>query len=282
MKCIGSKIAPIFMVLSLAAVFPACGKNLKELTEAQKKQLTETLESSGNVNRMAMNQRDRQTGVRGLELMNLNRHPALRWAAGNAGDDIEANTTVGRMSNAIESGDCKVAWEGSQSSITNMALQIEGDKCPVTMKMSLAGKSDDQKAEFEFACAYKVRDKEFEELNDIHEGDLKGHVKTSLSPKGSTGTLFMDMDIKGNIHSKKYGKADVKLTSKLKGQYTQSSMESEGETVFEVEYSDFIAQLKQVVKDGKSTYFLNNKEVSEEEFMEFFQKGAIPTSSIRQ
>lgn len=224
-------------ILALLAVLVGCGSNSK-VTEEQKAKFKELVKSTTTVVSSA---KAAKNGTSALAV---------------PGDTTSLES---RISSKLNDGSCQFespsAENMSSGSLSSINLKVKGDRCPISMEMTMSGSA----TAVNIRLAFEIKDAELAELSDVTKMELAGTINVS----GQSGRGSID----GFIQSKKYGRVGLQLNV--------SGSESSAKIEIVYTFPDFKISLgvEQSANDPK--YFINGNEVTADEFKTFVEGGSI-------
>lgn len=280
-------------ILALSCVLfglTGCSKKLSPLTEEQKKQLAETLDSAQRAQKAVPRQganissemrpveSQLRAKVKALSLL----VPARAESSSSLPHDRSEDEMRGRLSRGAETHSCNIDVKYPNSSSSNgsapvqipqelaVSIKVSGNSCPIVMNFDINMEFKQTSARIGVDCDYTVRDRDYLGLNDVDQMNLKGEIAMSGNAQGTEGKA--DAEIVGKLHSQRHGDVKIELKGGFEGSSNGQTMEGEGEMALRFEFKDFVAELKQTFENDKVTHYINDEEVTEQEFNSFFER----------
>lgn len=279
------------LALSCALVgLSGCGKKLSPLTEEQKRQLAETLDSAqraqkavprqgaGISSEMRPVESQLRAKVKALSLV----APARAETSSTLPHDRSEDEMRGRLSRGAETHSCNIDVKYPNSGSSNgstpveipqdlaLKIKVSGESCPISMNFDIDMQFTQTSARIGIDCDYTVRDRDYLGLNDVDQLTLKGDIKMTGNSQGTE--VEADAKIEGKLHSQRHGDVKLEMKGGFEGSARGQAMEGEGEMVLRFEFQDFVAELKQTFENDKVTHYINDEEVTEQEFNSFFDR----------
>jgi hypothetical protein len=130
------------------------------------------------------------------------------------------------------------------------------------LSMSMRPSRDGRSGTGSIHVNYTVQNEDFRALNDVD------HFEMNLNMSGDEDEA--EIEGGGKIHSRMRG--DIEL--KFEGEIEMDGQEID-EAVMKMTFifSDFEAELKQEIDGRESIYYINDEEVTEQEFRSYLEKG---------
>jgi hypothetical protein len=285
---------PTLMLLSFALVAGGCGNSYKTpLTQEQKDQVHNSLSSMSRTVSAVESRSDTTkknlvggenahvafTALRGFMSTSKAEKPTVKPTSKK---EIKKDTKKEEMEEEFKSSDdaCEVSFENktkaASANSVNMLITAKGESCPATMDFSITAKGTEKDADIAFAWKYEVKKDSYRKLNDIDKVDISGKVNVEMdtSPT-SKGDASFSLDLSGTVHSQEHGDLKFEFEGDAEQSFNKSTSKQskKGEIALRLDYEKFGAELKVVAeeKDKKDvvTYFINNEETTEEDFMSY-------------
>lgn len=206
----------------------------------------------------------------------LNALPLHQVAALKPGRDVSEKSR--ELSSKIE-GTCAIDNNAPDKGTTpqniEFHIKVSGAGCPIQMDSStkIVTKQSMDSVDYQFATAmsYSVRQPDFAQLNDVVDIQMKGGIQMHGDQKGAQANGKID----GAVVSQAYGKLPFAMT-------VDGHADNKGSTLLttlSMSFPDFKAIGKVVTNSdpqGRQTvkYYLNDQEVSKEEFENTFGESA--------
>lgn len=224
-----------------------CGGPKNKLTDEQKKNFADIMESTGRSQQVAK-QAQRNSPSQALQRSTSLPPDQQMLAKLRAGQCRYQVTTPKKFDEggAFTSGPIE------------QGFSVEGDGCPI--QLSFAVKSELTQTDFtvNLDMSYSVNDDEYKKLNDVYAFRLKGEAKADRS--GGRG------DFSGAIGSQKYG--DVPMVIKLSGDKDQM------EWIYSFDVPNMPVEIRVVQKAGGALEITRNGEtLTKAEFQALMNKG---------
>ena len=160
-------------------------------------------------------------------------------------------------------------------SFPKINIQVSGDSCPVSLSLQLEPHFDSQSFDLKLSCAFSVRDSSFSQLNDVDAMDLSGSMHVS----GTPGSKFEGTtDIHGTIHSQKNGAVRLAVTGTMSGEASVRSSSAKTETIARLDFPTFSVEMKAVTNGNSHHFWINDEEVTEQDFTQYFAKAGMSAS----
>ena len=266
------------LALSLALLASSACGNKNHLTDDQKAQLSDTATSFGRAasttSTASSAQKHQQPGG------------PLSYVTADMASIPSVDPMHARLQEGFDKEQCKVntlsaqdpgASPGSGASgiaDMHMNVQVTGAQCPVLMDVEFGanGAAMGGKLDVSVKMNYQVQDTEYRSLNDVDGMSFSGSI--GIAQAG------MDLNISGKIHSQKNGDIPIKVTGNMAMTGSGQNMSASGSVDVTIQFPSFTADLKQEINGSQIKYSINDEEVSKDEFMGYFSKAGINSTSL--
>ncbi|OFZ21048.1 MAG: hypothetical protein A2X94_06870 [Bdellovibrionales bacterium GWB1_55_8] len=266
----------VLVSVLMALVVTGCGQ--KKLTDEQKAIVSATIESAGRTHQSVPG------APATLALPVVNRFHALSFLSGTAGSRSAALTTdptTIEMQEKLADELCQVDYSVPVStSATSFNIKIQvSDKpdvsCPISMNIEMKGSGSETEAKVAATLKYEVKDDEFRKLNDVDKFDLSGEIAVKATTSTSGGSIVIEGEVKGDVHSQTKGDVKFELQADVEMEFSSTEADGSGSVALKLEYADFSAELKQSFDGTETKYEINGEEVSEADFQAYFTKAGV-------
>lgn len=286
-----------------SSVFVACGK--RKLTEEQKAQVAKTLDSTSRTygaapqsSSTSVAQRSQRFMLASVPPLSLSSMPTQHFLSSswiNRSAVIATSKTMDedtqkmntQISAAIQDGRCTLSNTGDKSGEAfgsasfSQSLQITGGSCPIALNIAVSGNKVQLGGEFEITLKYVVNDDTFRSFNDIDRFEFSEKFGYQINISQNLASGSIKANLRGQIHSQQKGDIKIELDADLVlGSVSMTSTQSNsslksnlrGTVRLSLEFSDFTAEFKQTFESGKIKYEVNDVELSEDDFKQYFKQ----------
>ncbi len=254
----------------LVAGVAGCGSSADRLSAAQIGKVTDSLDSVGRAQKAS---ESAQGGVREAALAT----GSVSQTATGSLDDAGL-----RLAQKLRASTCQYHFQPPSSTAAGFdyALSVSGSSCPMSLDYAISFQNSLFELRWTEDTQFKITDPQLVALNDIDSFSLHGGMDASPTVDSSSSTPTFKLDgtlaMSGAAHSQKYGDIKITIDGGISGQESQSAHRSHSEVTVTLAFSDFSAELKQVVdSDGDSTtktYSLNGDTLTEEQFQGYLSR----------
>ncbi len=266
------------LILSVVTAFSlsACGRG--KLTDEQKAILRSDTESMGRAEK-ASKQYQAQVPVQAYADFSPSSSQSARPDEGMMSDYLRSAHCDFKMDH-FDNNDWMKAPPGSAPARQRIGfgLNMTGASCPANLVMNNDMVLDfsnpsDIRISWDFSVDYKVQDERYRRMNDVDFMKMAGGMKGG----GSSNQVEAKIEVRGSAHSQSHGDIGIFVHGNMKG-----NQQGKGEAVveFEFKYEKFTAVLKQETRDQKNKYFINDEEVSSQEFSTYMSNMGSLSSGV--
>ena len=287
-------------MIAMAAFAGSCGKHLSALTDEQKAVVKDTVDSASRAGTAVQKTGASKTAAP-VQLQALKQHNLLaNWALGalptsqlpSPDQDRMGSSMQRKLSTSSDTKQCDVTYKvdvptsaaASASAVTQLQkvkvdVKVAGAACPVAATVAFAASGDQSSLDGSLALTYTVQDTEYRGFNDVDGASINGTIKAS----GSSDSMTMSLDVSGNIHSQKKGDVVFKVTATADGSMNSNgTSKANSDVTLHLEYTDFVADLRfKTESDGTSTYYVNDGEVTKDEFNKYLTSATNAATSAQ-
>lgn len=272
----------LFAVSAVAVLsLSGCGAKLAPLTTAQKAEFAQTL--SGVADPINASQVKKSTSNRsgpGLQSMSLAQDDSNGYIPADLSDDFSNNcesnfSYVGPNSSHSGYGTAAVSSDVFASA-SGYIRDLNGKVCPVALSVDLAARveSADHVA-LNFSLSYDIRHEEMKRFNDITNFAITG--TGDIKKTGEAGGTI-EFQSTGKITSQRNGEIQFYLNVNASGDNQNAS----GDVKLGMVFATYTAELRVTAQGALNSqnpelkFFLNDQQITQQEFMEFFAKFQDP------
>jgi hypothetical protein len=261
-----------FFFLMALFCLSACAKQ-QLLSDSQKKQIFDTLESSGDAynavvaNATTPSHASSPSTLSGKRIDNSK--PTFRQMSGVLRDKIKTRDCHVRLISPNS------YWIESAQGIkrTFALLRVWGEKyCPINLDFKISTLLEPAIGRWavSYDYSYQVIDPSYAKLNDVDAIELHGGISTNGL---NSGSIRSETDLKGSIHTQSTGTINITAYGKQNGEDLDLLS---GETVWKFTYSDFEASFHKKYDNGSISYAINDEASSSSDFERYFGLGGDP------
>lgn len=156
----------------------------------------------------------------------------------------------------VKSSSANLQGPMSDINITEVS-KVSGPQCPISMEVEVSGQIQQGQGDFSFRMAFEIKDPEFEKLSDVTRFSFSGKIHADQNQG--------NVELEGTISSKTHG--EVKITAS-----GSADKLGNGSVEMNIRMNDVDAKLEAKIENQKITYFVQDREVSKEEFEALFKK----------